>query len=50
MSQQLAAANKRKQGIGFITSFFQTKDGSTTKKPRVEIIHGGRVKTLNISS
>jgi hypothetical protein len=47
MSQQLAATKKRKQGIGFITSFFQMKDGSMTKKPRVEIIHGGRVKTIN---
>lgn len=46
MSQQLVAATKkRKQPI--ITSFFKAKDGSMMKKPHVETIIGGHLRTID---
>jgi hypothetical protein len=45
MSRQVVAAKKRKQEC--VTTFFKPKPGVTLKKPRVETVVQGRVKTYD---
>lgn len=45
MSQQLSASNKRKKST-LISAFFKPLPGTVLKKPRVETVHAGRVKSV----